>query len=71
MDGEIDMPSVDPRNSALAKSPYKTIEKARDSIAKNISLYLLRIKPRQKPSIPAAITAMVKRNKISVTPKYF
>ena len=65
------MPSVDPRNSAFANKPYKTIEKARDNIAKNISLYFLKINPRQKPNRPAAITAIANRSKMSVIPKYF
>ena len=48
VDGEIDIPSVDPRNSALANNPYNTIEKASDNIAKNISLYFLKNKPKTK-----------------------
>ena len=68
---ERDITGIEPRNSALAKRPYNTIENARDNIAKNISLYFRKINPRKKPSIPAAITAIVKRNKISVISKYF
>ncbi len=30
VDGKIDMPSVDPRNSALASNPYKNIEKTKE-----------------------------------------
>ena len=54
----MDIPSVDPKNSAFARRPYKTIENAKESIAKNISLYFLNIKPRAKPNKPAATTAI-------------
>ena len=54
--------------SIFIKIPYKTIENARESIAKNISLYLANKGAIIKPTKPVKIKLMNNRRIASVSP---